>query len=63
MTSSPAMPETFRPLKPGDKVRTPANRMAEIVAIFPERREALVMWTKNDFAHFRLSLLKPWREA
>lgn len=47
-----------QPLKPGDKVRTPSGRIAELIAIFPHAQEALVAWGAES-ARFRLHLLKP----
>lgn len=57
MMSSPVS-TIGQPLKPGDKVRTPSGRVAELVAIYPGVQEALVVWGA-DSARFRLHLLKP----
>ena len=50
------------PLSPGDKVRTPSGRMADLIAIYPNEGEGMVMWCDKQTAIFRLTLLKPWRE-
>lgn len=51
-----------QPLKPGDKVRTPSGRIADLIAILPEDGEGLVMWANKEAARFRLHLLKPVTE-
>lgn len=53
MTPSSAPPT----IEPGDTVCTPTGRRAEVLAVFPNDQEALVMWCDKQSARFRLKLL------